>query len=388
MSSGDGSSLVSSFPSGTRSGLVLIVLSASLSTVAVLCLLSYIAYSAVKLTPGSSRTWTVSTNVHYYFVNLLISDLVQAIGGVMTVRWMKLNGLVEDRYCTAQGILKQVGDVGVAFTSLAIAIHTFSVLAIRFHAPRSVAIIVIALIWVFIALAVGIAWATYKGQEYYGATQYWCWITEDFPRERIALEYFWMWFSAFGNIILYVLLTFFLKGMISFDNHRVHFHAVGTYFPNEIGGPESDVNGRRSRALAWQLLFYPAVYTITVLPVTVVRWLTFYGHYVPFAATAFASVLFSSSGLLNALLFTLTRPRLLPDHRIRRAQQSSAAGLASSCPHHGRCPTDTTDCEKWPNSPSSPIDSLSPSLLQPVIYIGPSSPRNSTSTETEPPSAS
>jgi hypothetical protein len=44
----------------------------------------------------------------------------------------------------------------------------------------------------------------------------------------------------------------------------------------------------------------------------IVRWMAFSGKSVPFEATAFASVLFSSSGLLNVILFTSTRPKLMP----------------------------------------------------------------------------
>jgi hypothetical protein len=46
--------------------------------------------------------------------------------------------------------------------------------------------------------------------------------------------------------------------------------------------------------------------------------MTFNGTNVPFGATVFATIAFSSSGVLNVILFTLTRPKLLPsrDHGI------------------------------------------------------------------------
>jgi hypothetical protein len=30
-----------------------------------------------------------------------------------------------------------------------------------------------------------------------------CWITPQYPEERIALEYLWVWLTAFTNIIIY-----------------------------------------------------------------------------------------------------------------------------------------------------------------------------------------
>ena len=31
-----------------------------------------------------------------------------------------------------------------------------------------------------------------------------CWITSDYPVQRIVLEYMWMWITAFLNFLLYV----------------------------------------------------------------------------------------------------------------------------------------------------------------------------------------
>lgn len=116
-------STVPPFPFGVRLGIVFIVQSACLSALAVSFLLLYIGvwhhltnffemsltrlhiqYSAITVKQGASRKWTVSTHIHYYFVNLLISDLVQAIGrscniwvivrltvlqgGIMSVKWI------------------------------------------------------------------------------------------------------------------------------------------------------------------------------------------------------------------------------------------------------------------------------------------------------------
>jgi len=39
-----------------------------------------------------------------------------------------------------------------------------------------------------------------------------CWITKDFSKQRIALEYFWLWLAAFGNIIIYASLFLVVKG--------------------------------------------------------------------------------------------------------------------------------------------------------------------------------
>jgi len=225
----------------------------------------------------------------------------------------------EGPYCTTQGILKQVGDVGVALTSLTIAIYTFLTLVFRLRIPHRSALIVIACIWVFIALIIGIGYATNskQGQQYYGNTQYWCWITEDNPGERIGLEYFWMWLAAAGNLFLYLIIALVVKGvLIVTPSRKVRFrNKKEDITDNELAVLTSSDDGERSRrltAIATQMLFYPAVYIVTVTPIAIARWSSFSGHRVPFAGTCFASILFASSGFLHVLLFGLTRPRLLP----------------------------------------------------------------------------
>ena len=49
-----------------------------------------------------------------------------------------------------------------------------------------------------------------------------------------------------------------------------------------------------------------------VLPLSIVRYRTFTGHHVPFVATIFVDTIYLSSGVLNVLLFSITRPFLLP----------------------------------------------------------------------------
>lgn len=103
---------------------------------------------------------------------------------------------------------------------------------------------------------------------------------------------------------------------------------------SEIGRDTASTPSNRSNAIALQMLLYvstpisysyflinsssyPAVYIVTVFPLSVVRWMAFTGITVPFPATCVASVLFSSSGLLNVILFSLTRPGLVPNRANR-----------------------------------------------------------------------
>ncbi|KAF9270130.1 hypothetical protein L218DRAFT_952323 [Marasmius fiardii PR-910] len=312
------------FDFGVRLGIVFIIQAASLSALAVFSLLASIIYSAL---PWAQRTWTVSTHVHYYFVNLLVADLIQATGALLSIKWVVEGRVTEGTLCVTQGILKQVGDVGVALTSLAIAVHTFLVLILRVQSRPHIGLLVLTLIWLFIALVVGIPLAVHRNERYYGSTVYWCWITEPFPEERIALEYLWMWVAAFVNLTCYVAIAFVLKGIMIIEEGRIYFRRPPKGHDWQVltrlsGNSEKS----RGKSVALQMLFYPLIYIVTVFPIAVVRWMTFAGMQVPFAATAFSSFLFSLSGVFNVCLFAYTRPRLLP----QRERVDSSSSLTSS----------------------------------------------------------
>ncbi|KAJ4484835.1 hypothetical protein C8J55DRAFT_30014 [Lentinula edodes] len=311
------------FSFGTRLGLAFTVQSACCSALLVSSLLIYISYSAVVIKRGATRTWKVSTHVHCYFVNLLIFDLIQAIGGMIDVKWVADAGVTEGSLCTAQGILKQMGDVGVALSSATIALHTFCVLVLRRNATARTAAAVLILIWIFIALIVGLSIATHKGKDYYGDTEYWCWITGHYGFERIALEYFWLWLAGCINLVCYGIMALVVKGILVVDGRRFRFVGwKGHGFQNGIrmlSNIDKLTGADRVQAndIAMRMLFYPLIYLAGIVPITVVRFMAFAGSSVPFSATAFASITFSSSGVFNVVLFAMTRPKLLP-HRVER----------------------------------------------------------------------
>ncbi|KAH7912605.1 hypothetical protein BJ138DRAFT_1229715, partial [Hygrophoropsis aurantiaca] len=313
----------SSFDFGTRLGLVFIVEFAALSAIAVSSLLLYITYSAVTLHRNALRKWSMDTHIHYYFLNLMVFDLVQAIGEwLMDIRWIALAQVRSGPFCTAQGLFKQMGDVGVALRSV-IALHTLQVLVLRWHVPPKGALLVLLGIWVTVALMVGIPSGTQNN--YYGPTGYWCWIARD-NFERIGLEYLWLWIAAFLNILVYAFLALVVKRVIAVDGHKLRWpkaieRTTNTYI--------SSADDKDDGAIALQMLFYPAVYIITVLPIAAARFSQFHTNNVPFAVTAFADSLFASSGLLNTILYASTRPKLLPQRRRRNSSNQILSTTAS-----------------------------------------------------------
>ncbi|KAI0067791.1 Snf7-domain-containing protein [Artomyces pyxidatus] len=298
-------STVPPFQFGERLGLLFLVELSAVSAAAVSILLLYIAYSAITIRPGSIRTWKAESPVHLYFLNQLVCDLVQAVGGLMNIKWIVDAAVVEGDFCTAQGVVKQIGDVGTALSALSIATYTFTTLIFRWKPDTSIprGVLVVLGIWIFLALIIGINVAV-NGTKFYGVSGHWCWITEEFHVQRTVVDFMWMWISAFSSLLAYIPLFLVLHGVIVVDGWRVHLVKKAEIRQIPF-----------SSRFAYNMLFYPTVYIITVLPLSVVRYLTFAGHNIPFSALVVTDGLFLSSGLLNVLLYAFTRPFLLP-HRV------------------------------------------------------------------------
>ncbi|KDQ15112.1 hypothetical protein BOTBODRAFT_174281 [Botryobasidium botryosum FD-172 SS1] len=303
--------------SGTKAGLVLIVLAACVSVVAVLFLLCHRLVPIIRsLNKGDGEFYYWWSHMDYYFLSLMIADLIQASGAIINSSWISHHHIVPGRLCTAQAVLKQLGDDGVAFSTLAISIHTFSVLFFKWSPPTSprLAACVVAAIWTFCILVVVIGSSVNPG--YYGPNGYWCWITEKYHAQQIASEYAWMWATAFLNVLLYIPLFFILRGNILVTGYHIEWRRT-----REKEAWETPDRSRRDTAIARQMLWYPLAYIVVILPIAIARYLSFYGHHVSFAWTVFADVLFGLSGLFNVVLYTFTRPSLL---RTRRRRSSAA----------------------------------------------------------------
>ncbi|KAJ2935161.1 hypothetical protein H1R20_g1907, partial [Candolleomyces eurysporus] len=173
---------------GERLGIYLTVQSSCFSAAAVVILLFYAFIRWWKRRGSQSEDTDVSASI--LFLNLMLADLLQAIGNMPSFQWMRDREVTEGTLCTAQAIIKQIGINGVALSSL----RTVTPLALK---------CVIAFIWVFIGLVVGIPNAVRRNEPtYYGNTGYWCWIKTGLATQLLS-EYVWVWASAVIMAILY-----------------------------------------------------------------------------------------------------------------------------------------------------------------------------------------
>ncbi|KAI9463564.1 hypothetical protein BJY52DRAFT_921148 [Lactarius psammicola] len=286
---------------GQSIGLTLIAEASFLSIVAVIVVLVLIGRNVLRyrriLPNGRWKLLQVPADI--YMLSLFAYDILQALGGFLDVRWIH-NGIVTaGPYCTAQGIIQQIGELGVALITLIITVHTFVVALWKLGTrARHFAFGIVALASLFIALWVGIGNVVHKNFE--TPTPYWCWVGPEHKLERLAGEYVWIWTALFTSVIMYIPLYFWTMGRLSVDPEKWYKFRLS----------ESD-DGYPQRRAALGMLFYPLAYSLMVLPLSVARWSLFDHKKVSTAGTIFAVSMYNLSGAINVLLFLIVRPQLL-----------------------------------------------------------------------------
>ncbi|KLO14640.1 hypothetical protein SCHPADRAFT_939323 [Schizopora paradoxa] len=261
---------------------------------------------------GSAYRWNlVEVPADVYVLSLLFGDVLQAVGTSMSAKWVREGNVTPGPYCTAQGVVKQLGETSVGLATMVIAVHTFVTVWMRKRYRVRIAVLIVAVYWIFIILYIGISSGEHRN--YVEPSPFWCWVGPDFAQDRIWGEYFWLWLTLFVSFAVYVPLFLWNQGYLSIDEkHWWKVHWYRTPFAEEAQGLR-----RRPTALSLKLLAYPVAYSIIVLPLSIVRWLAFTSKpgcgrsSVPSAATFITVFLHGCFGFVNVVLLLTTRQTLL-----------------------------------------------------------------------------
>ena len=237
--------------------------------------------------------------------------------------------------------------VGTAIFTFVIGVHTFTHLFLRRKYSDRTCYIALFVAWglLFFELSIEnfILAKPKENRPFYGIAGYWCWITPLHPIERFTTSYLYMFVSAGCSFILYSLVFFRLRGNISVSTrYEISFHhrpkvmacttSDGTYITTDDRRVESHLT-----TLAKQMLWYPIVYTVLVLPMAASRFSTFSGSSVPFGVVIFAASVFMLHGFLNTVLFCTTQ-NILPGTWKQKYQTIKRGGVN---------PTSQTNNDTW-----------------------------------------
>ncbi|KAJ7187866.1 hypothetical protein C8R46DRAFT_1052886, partial [Mycena filopes] len=215
-------------------------------------------------------------------------------------------------FCTAQGVVQQLGETSVAITTLLIAIFTFAGVWYRAGSTR-VAALAVALAWLFVILMIVIGNAMHSGAHnlFESPTPYWCWIGQGYLGFRLAGEYIWFWLTLAVSLAAYLLLFLWARGNISLSDTDAGWFRIVAF---HRASADPDASARRvQRETAYKMIAYPACYCLLVLPLSVVRWIGFQQesggrpNRIPSAATFGVISLYGLSGALNVVLLLGTK---------------------------------------------------------------------------------
>jgi len=301
---------------GQSIGLTVATVIGVISTLAVLSVFCIVIKNVLlyKRHVPSTEWRLFKSPLDVYMASLLMFDLFQGVGKVLHVKWLN-NGLVQcSGYCTAQGIIQQIGETGVAQSTLAIAVHTFIIIFFR-EGTKAIrtSIIVVTSIWLFVFVfsITGAATLRDGDNRYITPTPFWCWINEQHRGAQVAGEYFWMWLTATVSLAVYIPLYLKLAGYMEAIWTGTQWWQFRIARPGRSKENEILISPKSSKQ-AFFMLLYPISYFCLVLPDSIVRWITFTGERnVPTSATFFATTVFGLSGLVNVALLHFGRPGLL-----------------------------------------------------------------------------
>ena len=121
---------ISPLPAEYRYGMVAIVVCAVLSTIATASLAIYLGYRIVY----RRRRRLAQSQLSILLFNLMIADLKQTIGYLLTAHWLQIDAMDgNDSVCWAQGWLLTIGNLGSALFAFTIALYTFVYITFKFQ---------------------------------------------------------------------------------------------------------------------------------------------------------------------------------------------------------------------------------------------------------------
>ncbi|KAJ5915569.1 hypothetical protein N7466_011502 [Penicillium verhagenii] len=343
-------------PSIQRKGLIAITVMAFMSFLATGSLLAFITYRLIFW--RGSYTRYIGYNQYIILIyNLVLADFQQSLAFLICLKWIATDKIKSGTAaCFLQGLWLQIGDPGSGLFVLAIAIHTFLLVVWGRKMSYRTFIMFVCGVWAFIAVIVIIPIAKY-GADVFVPSGAWCWINADYETVRLWTHYIWIFFAEFGTVCLYAIMYFQLRRQIS---------------QSSILGNSQLESLKRLRRVVGYMTIYPIVYIVLSLPLAAGRMATANGSTPSLTFFCCAGAIMTSSGLVDVVLYTLTRRNLIIDSE--PSQDHSYGKFASSKGRRGDHLTTITaepKSRKHGISQNTDRDGSTDNIVQPSLEMGP-----------------
>ncbi|EAW11889.1 protein gprC [Aspergillus clavatus NRRL 1] len=359
-------------PSAQHKGLIAVAVMAILSFVATLALICFITYRLVFWRSNYHRY--IGYNQYVVLIyNLVLADLQQSLAFLICIKWIAEDKMqASSAACFLQGFWLQIGDPASGLFVLAIAIHTYLLVAMGHKLSYRVFLGGVIGLWIFVAVLVIIPLAAH-GKDIFLPSGAWCWISEEYEAVRLWTHYLWIFLAEFGTVCLYAIMWFQLRRQIA---------------RSAILGSSHTESLKRIRRVIGYMVIYPLSYLVLSLPLAAGRMATAQGNTPSVVYFCIAGALITSSGLVDVLLYTLTRRNLIlesepsetnsynrfPSGKNRRADNHLTTITAD--PHHNHAEISVLRTRRDRNDEdedmSSPVrDGSTDNIVQPGMELAP-----------------
>ncbi|KAL4796654.1 G protein-coupled glucose receptor regulating Gpa2-domain-containing protein [Aspergillus venezuelensis] len=282
-------------PDDHRKGLVAVFVMAILSTVATFILIAFITFR-LFFWRGNYQRYIGYNQYIILIYNLVLADIQQSLAFLICAKWYAENKVeANTAACFLQGFWLQIGDPASGIFVLAIAFHTFYIVALGKKLSYRAFVSIVIGLWLFVAILVIIPLGSH-GADVFVPAGAWCWISEEYEPIRLWTHYFWIFFAEFGTITLYAVLWLQLRRRIK---------------QSAILGSSHTESLKRLRRVVGYMVIYPIAYIVLSLPLAAGRMATARGDTPSIVYFCVAGALITSSGLVDVLLYTLTRKNLI-----------------------------------------------------------------------------
>lgn len=291
-------------PDDLRLALVAPAVMGLLSAMSTLALITFIIYRLASWRKHY-KTFIGYNQYVMLVLNLLIADFQQSAAFLISWYWISKRMIVAPTSaCFGQGWLLHSGDVSSALFVLAIAVHTFSTAVMGYRISNTVFYSTVLMLWILAYLLTAIGVAMHPN-DYFVRAGAWCWVSSEYESERLFLHYIWVFVVEFSTVAIYAVTFFALryKTKQAFKNYRERL---------DVPNPKTVKAVNRVTRL---MTLYPCIYILLTLPLSAGRmWsMAHQGRSTSDTFSCIAGALLASCGWADALLYTLTRRRLLQD---------------------------------------------------------------------------
>jgi len=307
-----------SYSDGQKTGVMVIALSGLTSLTAIVSLFVF---------KRPQRRTFQNTQMFGYFMSLLFSNILQAIGSVVDFEWVARGGVSSNGLCSLQGGIKQAGNLGTSIWSLIIGVHLYHILFLRIRATKGVFVGALISAWSLILVLILVGRFAIQQPDkgpYFGIAGSSCWIGSNYGVEQMVMDYLFSFISIGLGFILYALVLLRIRGYLVRDRyHKWRLNFGGKENEWKLSITQDTMSTSSMNRVAQKLVWYPVSYTLILIPITVVRLVEFNGTTVPFWIVTTAAVIFNLMGFVNVILLVFIEnsspeSRILPSFSTER----------------------------------------------------------------------